>query len=53
MWAPDCVEKDGKYYFYFPAAPKGEEKGKAESCLRCVETDARKFDGYWAKRETG
>ena len=27
MWAPDCVEKDGKYYFYFPAAPKGEEKG--------------------------
>lgn len=23
MWAPDCVEKNGKYYFYFPAAPKG------------------------------
>ena len=22
MWAPDCVEKDGKYYFYFPSAPK-------------------------------
>ena len=21
MWAPDCVEKDGKYYFYFPSAP--------------------------------
>ena len=20
MWAPDCVEKDGKYYFYFPDA---------------------------------
>lgn len=19
MWAPDCAEKDGKYYFYFPA----------------------------------
>jgi hypothetical protein len=19
MWAPDCVSKDGKYYFYFPA----------------------------------
>ena len=19
MWAPDCNEKDGKYYFYFPA----------------------------------
>ena len=23
MWAPDCVEKDGKYYFYFPNGPKG------------------------------
>ena len=22
MWAPDCVCKDGKYYFYFPDAPK-------------------------------
>ena len=22
MWAPDCVEKQGKYYFYFPDAPK-------------------------------
>lgn len=21
MWAPDCVEKDGKYYFFFPDAP--------------------------------
>lgn len=22
MWAPDCVEKDGTYYFYFPDGPK-------------------------------
>ncbi len=22
MWAPDCVEKNGKYYFYFPDAVK-------------------------------
>ena len=22
MWAPDCVRKNGKYYFYFPDAPK-------------------------------
>ncbi len=21
MWAPDCIEKDGKYYFYFPDIP--------------------------------
>ena len=27
MWAPDCVYRDGKYYFYFPAAPRGQEKG--------------------------
>jgi len=22
MWAPDCVERNGKYYFYFPAGAK-------------------------------
>jgi hypothetical protein len=22
MWAPDCVFRNGKYYFYFPNAPK-------------------------------
>jgi hypothetical protein len=22
MWAPDCVERNGKYYFYFPAPAK-------------------------------
>jgi hypothetical protein len=22
MWAPDCVERNGKYYFYFPSAPQ-------------------------------
>ena len=22
MWAPDCVEKNGKYYFVFPDAPR-------------------------------
>ena len=27
MWAPDCVEKNGNYYFYFPAGPKGEQRG--------------------------
>lgn len=29
MWAPDCVYKDGKYYFYYPAAPKEPAKGFA------------------------
>ena len=22
MWAPDCIEKNGKYYFYFPGIPR-------------------------------
>jgi Glycosyl hydrolases family 43/Carbohydrate binding module (family 6) len=22
MWAPDCIEKDGKYYFYYPSTIK-------------------------------
>ena len=22
MWAPDCIEKNGKFYFYFPTVPK-------------------------------
>lgn len=26
MWAPDCIEKDGMFYYYFPAQPKGEQK---------------------------
>lgn len=26
MWAPDCVERNGKYYFYFPTAPKDTVK---------------------------
>ena len=25
MWAPDCIEHDGKYYFYFPDGPKPVE----------------------------
>ncbi len=30
MWAPDCVYKNGTYYFYFPSTPRGEgEQGFA------------------------
>ncbi len=28
MWAPDCIERNGKYYFYFPTAPKDTSYGK-------------------------
>ncbi|MFN8431931.1 MAG: family 43 glycosylhydrolase [Spirosomataceae bacterium] len=26
MWAPDCIERNGKYYFYFPSAPRDTVK---------------------------
>ena len=25
MWAPDCVRKDGKYYFFFPAKAENDK----------------------------
>jgi hypothetical protein len=28
MWAPDCINKKGKYYFYFPAIPNDSIYGK-------------------------
>lgn len=28
MWAPDAIERDGKYYFYFPATPKDSTIGR-------------------------
>jgi Glycosyl hydrolases family 43/Carbohydrate binding module (family 6) len=28
MWAPDCIYRNGKYYFYFPTTPKDTTKGK-------------------------
>ncbi len=26
MWAPDCVERDGKYYYYYPAKAENDDK---------------------------
>ncbi|RKD13301.1 alpha-N-arabinofuranosidase [Pelobium manganitolerans] len=28
MWAPDCIERNGKYYFYFPSTPKDSTLGR-------------------------
>ena len=28
MWAPDCVQRGGKYYFYFPSTPRDTAGGK-------------------------
>ncbi len=31
MWAPDCISKNGKYYFYFPAGAKDTALGRGFS----------------------
>ena len=31
LWAPDCIEKNGKYYFYFPARPGNAGFGRGFS----------------------
>ena len=28
MWAPDCIEKDGKYFFYFPSIRRDTTSGR-------------------------
>lgn len=28
MWAPDCIYRNGKYYFYFPTSPKDSTYGR-------------------------
>lgn len=28
MWAPDCMYRNGKYYFYFPSTPKDSTMGR-------------------------
>jgi hypothetical protein len=28
MWAPDCILRGGKYYFYFPTTPRDTTQGK-------------------------
>ena len=28
MWAPDCIYRNGKYYFYFPSAPADTSYGR-------------------------
>lgn len=28
MWAPDCIFRNGKYYFYFPSTPSDTSQGR-------------------------
>ncbi len=31
MWAPDCIYKDGKYYFYFPAISRDTSRRRSRA----------------------
>ena len=46
MWAPDCVFKDGKYYFYFPAMAK---QAASESVWRS-RTSRKDHSHPWPRR---
>lgn len=48
MWAPDCVERDGKYYFFFPANMKRELGGRGSRIGVAVSDDP---GGPWTPRE--
>lgn len=42
MWAPDCVEKNGTYYLYFPDAPK-DGRGFKIGVATCKDLSEHKF----------
>ena len=57
MWAPDCVFKDGKYYFYFPAMAKRRRvphrRGGRGQTLRTVQAHGhshRRREGNRSRR---
>lgn len=43
MWAPDCVEKDGTYYLYFPDTPK-EGRGFKIGVATCNNLSENRFE---------
>ena len=48
MWAPDAIERNGKYYFYFPAAPKDSTIGRGFTIGAAV---ANKPEGPYVPEE--
>lgn len=48
MWAPDCIERNGKYYFYFPTSPKDSSIGRGFTIGVAV---ADKPEGPFVPRE--
>jgi GH43 family beta-xylosidase len=51
MWAPDCVYKDGMYYFYFPAIVKPDSVTKKFGMMIGVAVSDRPDGGFVPMKE--
>jgi hypothetical protein len=49
MWAPDCIYRNGKYYFYFPTIPKDSSYGRGFAIGVAI---ADKPEGPYVPEET-
>lgn len=49
MWAPDCIYRNGKYYFYFPTTPKDSSYGRGFAIGVAI---ADKPEGPYVPEET-
>ena len=49
MWAPDCIYRKGKYYFYFPTTPKDSSYGRGFAIGVAI---ANKPDGPFVPQPT-
>lgn len=45
LWAPDCVERNGKYYFYFPAISREKDSLTGRKLFRIGVAIAHKPEG--------
>ncbi|MGC8824570.1 MAG: family 43 glycosylhydrolase [Bacteroidales bacterium] len=48
LWAPDCVERNGKYFFYFPAISQEKDSVTGRKLFRIGVAIANKPDGPYA-----
>jgi len=45
LWAPDCIERNGKYYFYFPAISREKDTMSGRKLFRIGVAIAEKPEG--------
>lgn len=48
LWAPDCVERNGKYFFYFPALSLEKDSATGRKLFRIGVAIANKPEGPYA-----